>query len=96
MVLLLAVCLLWPPGLALAHTAHAPAVSPRVPCRALQDAEALQRQLRSGWVPRVGQTVFVPRLAKRAKVVALDGAGLLTLQAGLLKVTATVDEVRQQ
>jgi hypothetical protein len=67
-----------------------------VPPRLPQDAEALQQQLRSGWAPRVGQTVYVPRLAKRAKVVALDSAGLLTLQAGLLKVTATVDEVRQQ
>lgn len=56
----------------------------------------LERQVQSGWAPKLGQTVFVPRLNKRAKVVAVDGTGGLTLQAGLLKVSARVDEVRQQ
>ncbi len=41
--------------------------------------------------------MFVTRLGKRAKVVAVDAAsGALTLQAGLIKVTATPDEVRRQ
>lgn len=54
----------------------------------------LQRS--TGWVPRVGQTVEVPRLGKRAKVLAVDAASRsLTLQVGLLKVAAACDEVRQ-
>jgi hypothetical protein len=60
-----------------------------------QDAAALSQQRRSGWAPRVGQSVFVPRLGKSARVVAVEG-GALTLQAGLLKVSASVDEVRRQ
>lgn len=45
----------------------------------------------------MGQSVFVPRLGKRAKVVAVDAAsGALTLQAGLIKIQAAPDEVRQQ
>ncbi|EFN53576.1 hypothetical protein CHLNCDRAFT_136762 [Chlorella variabilis] len=63
---------------------------------AKQDSAVLERQVQSGWAPKLGQTVFVPRLNKRAKVVAVDGTGGLTLQAGLLKVSARVDEVRQQ
>jgi dsDNA-specific endonuclease/ATPase MutS2 len=62
----------------------------------LQDKKALQQQLRAGWSPRPGDSVFVPRINKRAKVVSVDGAGLLTLQAGLLKITATPEEVRRQ
>lgn len=63
----------------------------------LQDAAALRQQKNSGWLPKVGQSVFVPRLGKRAKVVAVDAAtGALTLQAGLIKVAAAADEVRQQ
>ena len=63
----------------------------------LQDKAALQQQKSSGWAPRVCQTVWVPRLGKRAKVVAMDGAaGQLTLQAGMLKITAAVDEVRER
>lgn len=57
----------------------------------------MAHQRRAGWVPKPGSWVFVPRLNKRAKVVGVDGAsGQLVLQAGLLKVTAGVDEVRQQ
>ena len=67
-----------------------------MPSWRLQDKDALKQQLQSGWAPRVGETVLVPRLNKRCKVLALDGSGLRTLQAGLLKVTATVDEVRRQ
>jgi len=63
----------------------------------LQDKAAVQQQKASGWLPKVGQSVFVPRLGKRAKVVAVDSTtGALTLQAGLIKVTATPDEVRQK
>lgn len=63
----------------------------------LQDQAALKQQKSSGWLPKAGQSVFVPRLGKRAKVVAVDGAsGALTLQAGLIKITATPDEVRRQ
>ena len=69
-----------------------PCPSPHTP----QDSAVLERQVQSGWAPKLGQTVFVPRLNKRAKVVAVDGTGGLTLQAGLLKVSARVDEVRQQ
>ena len=61
-----------------------------------QDKQSLQQQLRAGWTPRPGDSVFVPRINKRAKVVSVDGAGLLTLQAGLLKITATPEEVRRQ
>ena len=63
---------------------------------AAQDKKALQQQLRAGWSPRAGDSVFVPRINKRARVVSVDGAGMLTLQAGLLKITATPEEVRQQ
>ncbi len=62
-----------------------------------QDAAALRQQKATGWRPKVGQSVFVPRLGKRAKVVAVDAtSGALTLQAGLIKIQATPDEVRQQ
>jgi hypothetical protein len=61
-----------------------------------QDTTAAAAQKRTGWLPRVGQTVLVPRLGKRAKVVAVDAAsGALTLQAGMIKVTAAADEVQQ-
>lgn len=59
-----------------------------------QDAAAVRAAARGGWAPAVGATVFVPRLNARARVVAVDGAGVLTLQAGLLKLTAAVAEVR--
>lgn len=63
----------------------------------LQDRAAVAAQRSTGWVPRVGQTVLVPRLGKRAKVLAVDATGgTLTLQVGLLKVAASCDEVRQQ
>ncbi|KAL4459146.1 hypothetical protein ABPG75_014011 [Micractinium tetrahymenae] len=65
--------------------------------RAEQDAATLRQQKAAGWRPKVGQSVFVPRLGKRAKVVAVDAAsGTLTLQAGLIKIQAAPDEVRQQ
>lgn len=62
----------------------------------LQDKAAVASQKRAGWLPKVGQSVFVPRLGKRAKVVAVDAAsGTLTLQAGMIKVAADAGEVRQ-
>ncbi|KAI3424081.1 hypothetical protein D9Q98_009443 [Chlorella vulgaris] len=63
---------------------------------AKQDSQALQQQQQTGWKPRVGQTVFVPRLNQAAKVVKVAGSGAITLQAGILKVTVTADEVRQR
>lgn len=51
----------------------------------------------SGWVPAVGQTVFVPKLGKRFKVASVNAAtGQLQLQAGKLKLKATVEEVRAE
>lgn len=51
----------------------------------------------SGWVPAVGQTVFVPKLGKRFKVASVNPAtGQLQLQAGKLKLKATVEEVRAE
>lgn len=62
-----------------------------------QDNAALAQQQASGWVPRVGQDVFVPRLSKYARVVAVNAATQqLTLQAGMLKLTAACDEVRER
>jgi len=51
----------------------------------------------SGWLPAVGETVFVPKLGKRFKVARVNAAsGQLQLQAGKLKLKATVDEVRAE
>ena len=62
-----------------------------------KDRAALEKQKAGGWVPLLGQFVFVPRLNSRAKVVAIDSSTcVLTLQAGLMKITANVDEVRQR
>jgi dsDNA-specific endonuclease/ATPase MutS2 len=69
-----------------------------------KDRSALEKQKAGGWVPSLGQFVFVPRLNSRAKVVAVDSGGggsgsgevSLTLQAGLMKITANVDEVRER
>lgn len=62
-----------------------------------QDTAAVQQQKAVGWVPKAGQSVFVPRLGKRAKVVSVDAAnGSLTLQAGFMKITALLEEVREQ
>lgn len=62
-----------------------------------KDKAAIEKQKAGGWVPSLGQFVFVPRLNSRAKVVAVDSSSaVLTLQAGLMKITATVDEVRQR
>lgn len=64
---------------------------------AAADAAALKQQKTEGWAPGVGDTVWVPRLNARAKVLASDaGAGTLQLQVGLMKVSATRDEVRQR
>lgn len=62
----------------------------------LQAEAAFQQQKRSGWVPKVGQTVYVPRLQGYAEVAAVGAGGKLTLKKGLLKVVAQVDEVRKQ
>lgn len=61
-----------------------------------KDAAALKKQKAIGWVPKVGDTVFVPKLNSKARVVGVDAGGVLTLQAGLMKVTAASDEVRQR
>lgn len=90
----------WPPGSAQPACPRATRLprTTRLPPRPLpQDAAALRQQKAAGWRPKVGQSVFVPRLGKRAKVVAVDAAsGALTLQAGLIKIQAAPDEVRQQ
>lgn len=62
---------------------------------AKQDGAALKKQQASGWAPTVGQSVFVPRLGTRAKVLSVSGEQL-SLQAGRLKLTATLDEVRER
>lgn len=49
----------------------------------------------AGWAPRVGETVFVPSISSTARVVAVRG-GQLTLQAGLMKLQAKVDEVQKR
>ncbi|KAL4427136.1 hypothetical protein ABPG77_001140 [Micractinium sp. CCAP 211/92] len=83
-------------GLQRAAEAQAAAAA-EAAARVEQDAAALRQQKATGWRPKVGQSVFVPRLGKRAKVVAVDAtSGALTLQAGLIKIQATPDEVRQQ
>lgn len=58
-------------------------------------AAASQRgQLDAGWAPAAGDTVRVPRLGGRAlKVVAIGSGGELTLQQGMMRVTARRDEV---
>jgi hypothetical protein len=56
----------------------------------------LQQQKESGWKPSVGETVLVPRLNSNAKVIGVGSDGMLTLQAGLLKITARLDEVRRR
>lgn len=62
-----------------------------------KDKAALQKQKAGGWSPSLGEYVFVPRLNSKAKVVAVESSsGVLTLQAGLMKITANVDEVRQR
>jgi hypothetical protein len=38
----------------------------------------------------------VPRLNSNAKVIGVGSDGMLTLQAGLLKITARLDEVRRR
>lgn len=76
-----------------AHLLNVPAVCVRF---SLQDSQTLQQQQQTGWKPRVGQTVFVPRLNQAAKVVKVAGSGAITLQAGILKVTVTADEIRQR
>jgi hypothetical protein len=65
-----------------------------MPC--LQVSKAFAEQQRSGWVPAVGQTVYVPRLQGYAEVAAVGAGGKLTLKKGLLKIKATVDEVRRK
>lgn len=65
--------------------------------RPWQEAAALRQQLDSKWLPRKGETVFVPRLKANAKVMAVDKAkSVITLQAGMIKLTARADEVRKQ
>jgi hypothetical protein len=55
------------------------------PAAAAEGAVSAQAQprLNGGWTPAVGETVFVPRLKARARVVAIDSGGLLTLQVGV-------------
>jgi len=61
-----------------------------------QAQRAFQQQQRSGWVPAVGQTVYVPRLQSYAEVVGVGAGGNLTLKKGALKIKAKVDEVRRK
>jgi dsDNA-specific endonuclease/ATPase MutS2 len=49
-----------------------------------------------GWRPSVGDKVFIPRISTVAKVVAVAPSGVLTLQAGLLKLTASKEEVQKR
>jgi dsDNA-specific endonuclease/ATPase MutS2 len=51
-------------------------------------------QIPSSWVPKIGETVFVPSINATAKVVSTNRNGNLTLHAGLMTMKATVDQVR--
>ena len=69
---------------------------------AATDAAVLKQQLDSKWVPRVGDRVFVPKLNSKANVIGVGGSGTgsgqvtVTLQAGLMKLTASIDEIRKE
>ena len=55
---------------------------------------AQEPQIPSSWVPKVGETVFVPSINATAKVASTNRNGTLTLHAGLMTMKATVDQVR--
>jgi len=62
-----------------------------------QDQLSLAQQIAAQWRPGVGESVVVPKFNnKMCKVVGVDGNGVLTLQMGMMKVKALVDEVRKQ
>ncbi|GAB4813085.1 hypothetical protein N2152v2_000131 [Parachlorella kessleri] len=61
-----------------------------------QAQRAFRQQQRSGWVPAVGQTVYVPLLQSYAEVAGVGAGGSLTLRKGALKIKAKVDEVRRK
>lgn len=62
----------------------------------MQAAKDYEEQRRSGWKPSVGQKVYVPKLQGYAEVASVGVGGKLTLKKGMLKIAATVDEVRRQ
>ena len=55
---------------------------------------AQEPQIPSSWVPKIGETVFVPSINATAKVASTNRNGTLTLHAGLMTMKATVDQVR--
>ena len=71
---------------AVAQSAHAVA----------KDAATLKKQKAVGWAPKVGDYVFLPKLKSNAKVLSVHAGGVLTLRAGLMKVSATLEEVRER
>ena len=56
-----------------------------------EDARAARKSQR--WVPRVGQTVRVPRLQGDAKVLSVAADGAVTLQMGFMKMSLPADEL---
>jgi dsDNA-specific endonuclease/ATPase MutS2 len=47
------------------------------------------------WVPRVGERVVVKKGMKPGRVVALGRNGVLTVQVGAFRVTATVADLQR-
>lgn len=48
----------------------------------------------SSWLPKIGETVFVPSINATAKVASMNRNGTLTLHAGLMTMKATVDQIK--
>ena len=78
----------------LAVRAAKEAAEAEIAALSVRDAAKLKQQKKLGWVPLPGATVFVPKLNSKAKVLAVSEDGFLTLQAGLMKISAAIDEVR--
>lgn len=62
-----------------------------------QDAAQLRQQKESKWVPAAGSNVYVPRLGAVARVISVkNGGNSIELQAGMMKITVTIDEIRRR
>ena len=62
-------------------------------CGALQEVDARAARKSQRWVPRVGQTVRVPRLQGDAKVLSVAADGAVGLQMGFMKLSLPADEL---
>lgn len=58
-----------------------------------QEQQAAAERHASAPAPKVGDMVYVPKLQARAKVVKVNSTGVMTLQMGRLKMTATREEL---